>query len=246
MFEFIATLACAILGWCGGADRADGCRDMAFAGVQHTVCSFDVADVDVRLFLNDDTGEPYRRLSRLRSALPDAPLMLMNGGMYHDDLSPVGLYVESGRRSQTLSTKGGWGNFHLLPNGVFWGSDGKVFVTETKRFADLPTRDAAEFATQSGPMLVIDGKLHPRFIEGSDSLKIRNGVGISDGGKRVHFAISHAPLSFYDFGLLFRDELKSDNALFLDGTISAIDAPGIRRGGVWKPLGPMIGVFAKD
>ncbi len=127
---------------------------------------------------------------------------------------------------------------------MFWGKNGKLAVSETNAFAKAGP--APDFATQSGPMLVIDGKLHPRFIPGSDSVKIRNGVGVSADGARIHFAISHGALSFHDFGTLFRDVLETPNALFLDGTVSAIDAPGFKRGGFWKELGPMIGVFSRD
>ncbi len=244
MFDLIAALTCALFGWCGATAQADGCRTLDHLGTTHTVCSFRASDVSVRLFLNDKSGAPYRRLPNLRRSLDTVPLMLMNGGMYHEDLSPVGLYVEDGERRQNLSTKDGWGNFHLLPNGVFWGRDGMVAVTETKAFA--ATNPNPDFATQSGPMLVIDGKLHPRFIPGSDSVKIRNGIGVSADGARVHFALSHDAISFYDFGTLFRDVFDTPNALFLDGTVSAIDAPGFKRGGFWKELGPMIGVFGRE
>ncbi len=244
MFDLIAALLCAVFGWCGSTPEAEGCRTLKHLGTTHTVCSFRTADISVHLFLDDDKGAPYRRLSNLRDGLKTTPLMLMNGGMYHEDLSPVGLYVAQGKQRQKLSTKDGWGNFHLLPNGVFWGKDGRVAVSETNAFSKAGP--APDFATQSGPMLVINGKLHPRFIPGSDSLKVRNGVGVSADGARVHFAISHAALSFHDFGTLFRDVLKTPNALFLDGTVSAIDAAGFRRGGFWKELGPMIGIFARD
>ncbi len=176
-------------------------------------------------------------------ALKSDPILLMNGGMYHDDLAPVGLYVEAKNRTQKISTKGGRGNFHLLPNGVFWSKDGKLGVTETKSF--LKRKIIPDFATQSGPMLVINGKLHPRFLRNSDSAKIRNGVGVSADGRWVHFAISEGFVNFWTFGTLFRDVLEAPNALFLDGTISAIDAEGYRKGG-WRDLGPIIGVFAKQ
>ena len=107
-------------------------------------------------------------------------------------------------------------------------------VTETLAYrADPP--DGVAYATQSGPMLVIDGALHPRFLPGSDSLKVRNGVGVSADG-RVHFAISEGRVRFHDFGTLFRDVLDAPDALFLDGTISAFQA-GPRRRATFMPLG---------
>ncbi|MEM1040775.1 MAG: phosphodiester glycosidase family protein [Pseudomonadota bacterium] len=169
--------------------------------------------------------------------------MLMNGGMYHSDLGPVGLYIEKGKQIKSISTKGGWGNFHLLPNGVFWMKNGQVGVSETKAYLKTRTKKERrpDFATQSGPMLVIGGKLHPRFLKNSDSLKIRNGVGVSADGKTIHFAISRQAVTFHAFGTLFKDALKTPNALYLDGTVSAIRAGSISQGG-WRALGPMISV----
>ena len=223
------------------------CRDVEHLGERYEVCSFDPAEVRVTMHLYDPAGAPYRGLRNLRRAL-GVPLMAMNGGMYRDDLSPVGLYVEGGNELEPIVLNDGWGNFHLLPNGVFHVSrqeDGaqRFGVTESRAFAADPPENVA-YATQSGPMLVIDGALHPRFLPRSDSLKLRNGVGVSEDG-RVHFAISAGRVRFHDFGTLFRDVLKTPNALFLDGTISAFEA-GERRRLTFAPLGPMIRVTARD
>ena len=241
MWEFFVSIFCALFGGCESGD----CRVIKHVGVSHTVCSYKVADIETGLFLKNDKGVPFARLSRLQSELKQQgkqPLMLMNGGMYHDDLLPVGLYVQSGREEKQVSTKDGWGNFHLLPNGVFWGEDGKIGVSETKAFVKAGRK--VDFATQSGPMLVVNGKLHPRFLEKSDSLKIRNGVGVSKDGGTVHFAISHGAINFWNFGKLFQNELNTPNVLFLDGTVSAIRTENLNRGG-WRQLGPMIGIFSR-
>jgi uncharacterized protein YigE (DUF2233 family) len=226
--------------WTGICAEPEACRTVSHLGADYSVCSYQTADVMVRTHRVDENDRPYRRLSRLERSLTEPPLMLMNGGMYQDDLTAVGLYVENGVKQQHLSTKDGWGNFHLLPNGVFWGKGGKVHVTETGAYQRI--NPAPDFATQSGPMLVIEGKLHPRFIPGSDSLKIRNGVGVSADGSTVHFAMSHGRVNFHDFGTLFRDELEAPNALFLDGTVSEMRAQGLNRGSSWRYLGPMISV----
>ena len=222
------------------AEEGGPCRDVEHAGDRYTVCSFDPGGHRIDMHLRDERGEPFGRLSRLMRAEPDA-VFAMNGGMYRDDLSPVGFYVERGEERSALITSGGWGNFHLLPNGVFfvvesagrqtWG------VRETRAFAASPPENLLH-ATQSGPMLVIDGALHPRFLPASDSLKVRNGVGVSADG-RAHFAISRGRVRFHDFGTLFRDVLETPNALFLDGSISAFRA-GARRQGGFLEIGPII------
>jgi len=237
-WDFLFAIFCSVFGLCDDTS----CRVMDHAGVSHTVCSYDVSKVDIRLHLKDDNGQPFGRFSNLIPSLKAEPLMLMNGGMYHDDLDAVGLYVENGVEHQRISTKAGWGNFHLLPNGVFWIKNGKLGVTETKAF--IKRRIKPDYATQSGPMLVIDGRLHRRFLKDSDSRKIRNGVGLSRDGTTVYFAISHSATTFWNFGTLFKDALKTPNALFLDGTVSAIQTKGLKRGG-WRQLGPLIAVYPK-
>ena len=238
IWDFFSSLLCGVLGICA----QEACQEVRYAGADHIVCSYAVKEVSIRLFLDDADGQPYVRLSDLQADLKTRPLMLMNGGMYHDDLRAVGLYLEQGKQSKSISTKGGWGNFHLLPNGVFWIKNNQVGITETKAF--IKQRVTPDFATQSGPMLVIDGKLHPRFLRHSDSRKVRNGVGIGADGRTVHFAISKGRVTFWEFGNLFRDHLKTTNALFLDGTVSTIKTRNYQRGG-WRQIGPIIGVFPR-
>ena len=238
VWDFLFSLFCGLFGLCPD----DACRMVTHAQVEHIICSYPVKDISMRFYLNDSEGKPFGRLSRVEDELDQPPLLLMNGGMYHDDLSAVGLYIENGEQRQSISNKDGFGNFHLLPNGVFWIKDGKAGVTETKRY--ISRKIKPDFATQSGPMLVINGKLHHRFLRNSDSLKIRNGVGLSKDGETIHFAISKQSISFWNFGKLFQERLKSPNALYLDGTVSAIRAGEFRRGG-WRQLGPIIAVFQK-
>jgi len=114
---------------------------------------------------------------------------------------------------------------------------------ETRAFAKQ--RPEADLATQSGPMLVINGRLHPRFDRNSTSLKARNGVGVRADGKVV-FAISQAEVSFDAFARLFRDALNCPNALFLDGgSAASLYAPSFNRYGNILSLGPMLAVFER-
>ncbi|MFP4274873.1 MAG: phosphodiester glycosidase family protein, partial [Paracoccaceae bacterium] len=131
-----------------------------------------------------------------------------------------------------------------LPNGVFCISEGRARVIETRRFAaEAP---ACRYATQSGPMLVLDGALHPRFLPDSSSRFIRNGVGTDDAGERVVFAISEQPVSFDEFGRLFRDVLGLRQALYLDGSVSRLHAPALGRSDFGRAMGPVVGVVASD
>ena len=126
--------------------------------------------------------------------------------------------MEQGRELVRANTKSGYGNFHLKPNGVFYVAGDMAGVLETSAY--LKRRPAIDLATQSGPMLVINGRLHPKFDRASSSLKTRNGVGIR-APNAIVFAISEGEVSFDAFARLFRDRLHCNDALFLDGGSAA-------------------------
>lgn len=147
----------------------------------------------------------------------------MNGGMYHEDCGPVGLNIEDGLEVARLNTQARDGNFSLVPNGVFYLADGGAWLTETSVFAE--TEPEVTYATQSGPMLVIAGKLHPKLNADGRSRKKRNGVGLSGDVETVYFVISRGAVNFHNFANLFRDKLKMPNGLFLDGPVSRLDDP---------------------
>ncbi|MCE8469485.1 phosphodiester glycosidase family protein, partial [Rhodovulum sulfidophilum] len=148
------------------------------------------------------------------------------------------LYVENGKQEMRAVAPAGPGNFGMLPNGVLCLEDGRAEVIETRAYlADPPD---CRYATQSGPMLVIDGALHPRFLPDSTSRHVRNGVGVDAAG-RVHFAISDAPVSFHEFARLFRDVLETPNALYFDGKVSKLYAPALGRHDAGLPMGPIVG-----
>jgi uncharacterized protein YigE (DUF2233 family) len=219
------------------------CRPVTFDNQRFTVCEIDLDRHELVLYSVDDTGTPYAGFARLPKDREGAPLVFaMNAGMYHSDLSPVGLHIEEGEELQRASTRPGPGNFHLLPNGVFYLDDGRAGVSTTQDF--LARGITPELATQSGPMLVIKGNLHPRFLEGSDSYRRRNGVGVRDDGAIV-FAISDGLVNFHHFARLFRDELSIDNALYFDGTMSSLYAPHINRADAIRPMGPMIAAYLR-
>ena len=222
--------------------EAASCRDHVFEGTPFTVCEADPATETIRLFLNGADGNPLGTFDNLEAMLEGKGLALafaMNAGMFHPDRRPVGLYVEEGETRSGIVTREGPGNFGLLPNGVLCLTDTSVRIIESRQFE----RDAQEcqFATQSGPMLVIDGALHPRFLRNSTSRFLRNAVGVTDGGRLVA-AISNRPVNFHLFARLFRDELKTPNALFMDGKVSRLYAPDLGRHDLGFPMGPMLGV----
>ncbi|KAA2238107.1 phosphodiester glycosidase family protein [Salinarimonas soli] len=220
------------------------CRALVHEAVEFHVCTADLHRDRVRTFWQGPDGQPYGTLPRLPSRDGGALAFAVNGGMYDGHAAPVGLYVEEGRELKAASQANGPGNFHMKPNGVFYVAGRTAGVMETGRF--VASRIKADFATQSGPMLVLDGRIHPRIRADGTSRKLRNGVGIRDGNTIV-FANSERPVTFHHFATLFRDVLGCRNALFLDGgTASSLLAPSLARADGLVPLGPMIGVYRRD
>jgi uncharacterized protein YigE (DUF2233 family) len=219
------------------------CAPRSFDGASFTVCAFDPRRDDLRLFWKGADDRPYGSLAALADALKakgERLVFAMNAGMFAEDQSPVGLYIEDRRKLHAADTRGGATNFHMKPNGVFWIGDGVAGVTETGRYLANPP--PARFATQSGPMLIIDGGIHPKIRPEGTSEKIRNGVGACEGGAIV-FAIADEPVTFDAFARLFRDGIGCPNALFLDGSVSSLYAPELKRDDELEPIGPIVGVL---
>ncbi len=225
------------------AQESGPCNAISEAGQRYTICTFDVRRARLRLFLAGTDGKPYSNFAAIAEALKsrgDSLTFAMNAGMFGTDYRPVGLYVEGGRQLMAANTRAGSGNFHLKPNGIFYFDARHAGIMETSRY--LQAHLHPEYATQSGPMLVIDGTLHPKIEASGTSQKIRNGVGVHDG-HIVVFAISDDPVTFYQFATLFRDRLNCPNALFLDGSVSSLYAPAVGRDDALLPLGPIVGVI---
>lgn len=218
------------------------CRGHVFEELRFTVCTVDLRHHELRMYWKDEHDRPYATFQRLPPEAGGGRLLLaMNAGMYLPDLTPAGLYVEEGVELRRANTADGPGNFHMKPNGVFFVDGDRAGVLETGQYLDR--RPEPQFATQSGPMLVIDGRIHPRFLPDSRSRKRRNGVCVPGDGQ-VTLAITEQPVTFHVFARLFRDELGCDNALYLDGSMSSLYAPALQRRDFLRPMGPIIAVIA--
>jgi uncharacterized protein YigE (DUF2233 family) len=209
--------------------QANPCRHESLNGRSYVVCTFDPAKDHLRTYWQGTDDKPYRTFTALASDLQTKGKTLrfaINGGMYRGDLRPVGLYVENGRELIPANTATVVGspseipNFYKKPNGIFYIGNGKAGILQTEQF--LAEKPEADFATQSGPMLIINGATHPAFIVNSTDRKPRDGVGVAST-TQVYFVITKSWVSFYEFAQFFRVRLGCREALFLDGG----EAPGL-------------------
>lgn len=179
---------------------------------------------DLKLYWQNNKSENFGSIGNLRTWLETHKRRLifaMNGGMYKPDGSPQGLFIENGKVLSPLDTSAGGGNFYLKPNGVFYLTTNNVpGICLTEKF---PGSSKIKYATQSGPMLIVDGQMHPAFKQGSQNLNIRNGVGLLTDG-RVVFAMSKQAVNFFDFASYFKS-LGCKNALYFDGLVSRTYLP---------------------
>jgi uncharacterized protein YigE (DUF2233 family) len=231
--------------------HAQPCAPETFEGNGYIVCTADPLEDDLQLFWKDSSDRPYRHFGPLADTVTADGQNLafaINAGMYLDDFTPVGLYVEDGEQLRPLDTASVEGppasvpNFYKKPNGIFFVGDGGAGVLTTEAYAR--DRPSVNYATQSGPMLVIKGELHPALIPGSSDRTRRSGVGICEAGL-VRVAISDGNVNFHDFARLFRDHLQCPDALFLDGGRgTGLYAPALgRRDFSWHGgFGPILGV----
>ena len=217
------------------AQPASACHQERFEESSFTVCDANGGSVEIR------TG--HRSFASLQAALGDRAkdvAFAMNAGMFDEQGRAIGLMIENGRQVHAINRREGGGNFHLMPNGVFLvHKNGTAEVMESGRYK--PASDTV-FATQSGPMLLIDGKLHPKFEPDGQSRFTRNGVGIRSDGKPI-FVISESAVSFGKLARFLRDRHQVRDALFFDGSVSSLWDPANSRMDSFADLGPMAVVF---
>jgi len=209
-----------------------------FAESKYTVVRVDDPQ-HLELFLRDDQGAPFHRFDKLNSWLQARKKHLrfaMNAGMYEPDFSPVGLFVARAQELAPLNLRAGHGNFYTKPNGVFVVTSAGPRIIESAKYSQK-LADVL-LATQSGPLLVEHGVIHPRLS--AVSKFIRNGVGVT--GSQVMFVISNEPVSLHELATYFKNDLNCEDALYFDGTVSALYSSELGRNDSTVDLGPIIGL----
>jgi uncharacterized protein YigE (DUF2233 family) len=218
----------------------EACVRRSFEGSRFTACLYTPGRDRIALAWRG-RGAPLGSLGALRAFQGREARQVrfaMNAGMYDTEQAPLGLFVADGRTVRPARTESGTGNFYLKPNGIFFVDDqGRAAVAETGAF--LASGRQPIWATQSGPLLVSGGVLHPAILPNGESRLIRNGVGVTAEG-RAWFVISDDPVSFGRFARFFRDGLGTPDALYLDGTVSSAWIPAHGRLDGRGGLGPLV------
>jgi uncharacterized protein YigE (DUF2233 family) len=193
------------------------------------VVSFSPAEVELRLYWSDPGGKPLRTYAALEQAVEaDGRTLLAatNAGIFEPGLVPTGLYVQRGSTQRALERGRGRGNFYMRPNGVFFMEGGRARVLETGEYAKASPHPGE--ATQSGPLLVRAGQLHPQLTPASGSLAIRSAIGVRADGAVV-LAVSREEVNLYAAAAFMRDQERCPDALYLDGYISTLHVPAAKR-----------------
>ncbi|GAB5525954.1 MAG: hypothetical protein Roseis2KO_38260 [Roseivirga sp.] len=205
--------------------QAGEIEEIRYRGKLYKVYVVKLRDANIQMVWKDEDGEPLTNFNRLRDVVRSQKRRLtfaMNGGIFNPELEPVGLYIEKGKQLRPLNLEDASGNFFLKPNGVFYiDDDDKAGIVTSEKYQSAVAGKEIRYAQQSGPQLLIDGKIHSAFTEGSVNQTVRNGVGIIDENTVV-FAISQTKVNLHEFASMFKEKYGCKNALYLDGAISEI------------------------
>lgn len=226
------------------ARAVETCREVSAANARYTICSFDPAKIDLSMAWKKSDGSVYGSFAPLAAEYKKrkTPLLFASsGGPFHFDLTPTGLYVENFKEltPAIAADATGIGSFYEKPNGMFFVEDGRPKLLTTERY--LATKPKAAFATQSGPMLLIDGEVNKSLNEQTAPLRKRTGVCLRRDTPRLVFAITDTTVTVQAFA----DFLKSQNcqnALMLDTSTSSFYVPSRQRADLWVPIGPIIAI----
>ena len=184
----------------------------------------------IRMYWKDSTGVPFMTFDRLRKEHPEAKFII-NGGHFTHDYKPDGLYIENGKKlsavKEILNPKI---NLETLPMGVFYTTPQGAFI---KPIRGKFVQKGVIFATQSSPMLVINGRINPALPGGRH--RLRSGVGVLPDG-RVYFACLDMELRFFARHFL---EKGCTQALCLNGDVSDVwqNGQSLKK---YSRFGPMI------
>ena len=177
----------------------------------------DLEKSDIKMYWKSEDGTAYKNIKNFISKSSEKKILFVtNGGIYTENYTPEGLYIENYKLMSELNLRKEFGNFYMKPNGVFYIENGKPIISDSEEFQ---YNKNISYAVQSGPLLIKNGEINKEFSSDSKSFKIRSAVGL-DNENKVFFYMSKKEISFYEFSKYALDNLDCKQLLFLDGTIS--------------------------
>lgn len=221
-----------------------------FRNQRFYTCAMNPAVADMRIYNGYKTGRRrvsahnFSTLSDLATSNGQEMVFAMNAGMYEPNRMAKGLLIAEGIRQTNIDTaRAGYGNFYMQPNAVFaLGKDSLPLLEKTHSFLGHQP-DEFSYATQSGPMMLWDGMMNPKFNDGSPNRHIRNAVGITPYNE-VIFVLSERRVTFFEISSYLLS-LGCTEALYLDGAISQAYMPplGLDNLQAGNHLGPILVIF---
>jgi uncharacterized protein YigE (DUF2233 family) len=191
----------------------------------HRVDKARLSSLELR-WLGDD-GKPLMSFDGLRQQLAregKSIAFATNAGIYEQGPKPCGLTICNGQELVPLNLRDDEGNFYLKPNGVFFVDATRgAGIAESAEFARANLQP--RLATQSGPLLLRGGVVHPAFKAGSPNKRQRSAVGVRSSDGQVIFVLCDRDdrikgrVTFHQLASFFI-HLGCKDALFLDGDIS--------------------------
>lgn len=127
----------------------------------------------------------------------------INGGFFDAQFRPLGLRMHQGQQLSPLKQISWWG--------VFYISHGQAAI---RRAAEFEMQADTQFAIQSGPRLIVSGRIPP-LKPGRDE---RTALGITKKGEVIILVTENAPLTTNELAhLMRRAPISARDALNLDG-----------------------------
>jgi uncharacterized protein YigE (DUF2233 family) len=197
---------------------------LTYNQVRYSIVHVNLKTASVKMLWKNPAGDAYGSLSEAYRQFGDDLLAVTNAGIYGGNKTPEGLHIEDGKQLHALNPDNGEGNFYWKPNGVFYLADDGAGIVESEKFDSLGKRAGIKEATQSGPLLVIEGEINHNLKPDSRSLYARNGIGVKSADE-VYILVSEDEVNLYDFASVFASRLGCRNALYLDGCVSQLYLP---------------------
>ncbi|MDP3268783.1 MAG: phosphodiester glycosidase family protein [Legionella sp.] len=135
-------------------------------------------------------------------------LVSINGGFFDQDFKPLGLRINNKKLENPLKKISWWGIFYVKNN--------TPFISHVRHFSQ--DDDEIDFAIQSGPRLLIKGKI-PSL---KDGVADRSALGITAEGKVIILVSTNAAMTTGELANLLKSPpLNCTDAINLDGGSSS-------------------------